>query len=95
MKKLVVLCSIVTMFSGCVQVSGTKTADGNLEFFAITDRGPNGDGPKVPASLISTGATGTVDAKFFPSPSFAPSVGIISVAVDRRQVFPAGIQEGK
>lgn len=59
-----------------------KTADGNLEFFAITDRGPNGDGPKVPASLISTGATGTVDAKFFPSPSFAPSVGIISVGKD-------------
>lgn len=53
-----------------------KRADGTLEFYALTDRGPNGDGPKVPAIAP---ATGTSDAKFFPSPGFAPSIGIITV----------------
>lgn len=56
-----------------------KAADGSLEFYGITDRGPNGDGPKVPNSVVTTGATGTSDAKFFPSPSFTPSIGLISV----------------
>ncbi|MBC3877999.1 esterase-like activity of phytase family protein [Undibacterium sp. FT79W] len=56
-----------------------KAADGSLEFYGITDRGPNGDGPKVPNSVVTAGATGTSDAKFFPSPSFTPSIGLISV----------------
>ncbi|CAN5148610.1 hypothetical protein BH10PSE16_BH10PSE16_31320 [soil metagenome] len=53
-----------------------KRADGTLEFYALTDRGPNGDGPKVP---VIAPATGTSDAKFFPSPGFAPSIGIVTV----------------
>lgn len=56
-----------------------KVADGSLEFYGITDRGPNGDGPKVPNAMITVGATGTSDGKFFPSPSFTPSIGVISV----------------
>lgn len=56
-----------------------KAADGSLEFYGLTDRGPNGDGPKVPASVVNAGATGSSDAKFFPSPSFTPSIGVISV----------------
>lgn len=56
-----------------------KAADGSLEFYGITDRGPNGDGPKVPNAMITAGATGTSDGKFFPSPSFTPSIGLISV----------------
>ncbi len=56
-----------------------KAADGSLEFYGITDRGPNGDGPKVPNSMVTAGASGTSDGKFFPSPSFIPSVGVISV----------------
>lgn len=59
-----------------------KAADGSLEFYGITDRGPNGDGPKVPASVVTAGATGTLDAKYFPSPSFTPSIGLISVGKD-------------
>ncbi len=51
-----------------------KNANGDLEFFALTDRGPNGDGPNVP---VSSG--GTMGAKIFPSPSFAPSIGILTV----------------
>lgn len=42
-----------------------KAADGTLEFYGITDRGPNADGPKVPKEMITAGATGTSDAKFF------------------------------
>jgi hypothetical protein len=53
-----------------------QRADGTLEFYGLTDRGPNGDGPKVPAIAP---ATGTSDAKFFPSPGFAPSLGLITV----------------
>lgn len=56
-----------------------KASDGSLEFYGITDRGPNGDGPKVPNAMITTGSTGTSDGKFFPSPSFTPSIGVISV----------------
>ncbi|MFZ6733376.1 esterase-like activity of phytase family protein [Undibacterium sp. Ji42W] len=59
-----------------------KSADGSLEFYGITDRGPNGDGPKVPNSVVTPGATGTSDAKFFPSPSFTPSFGLISIGKD-------------
>ncbi len=59
-----------------------KAADGSLEFYGITDRGPNGDGPKVPNSVVTPGATGTSDAKFFPSPSFTPSFGLISIGKD-------------
>lgn len=56
-----------------------KASDGSLEFYGITDRGPNGDGPKVPNAMITAGVTGTSDGKFFPAPSFTPSIGVISV----------------
>ena len=60
-----------------------KLADGTLEFYAITDRGPNGDGPKIARSLVeSATATGNSDAKIFPSPSFVPSLGIITLGKD-------------
>ena len=51
------------------------TATGDLEFYGLTDRGPNGDGPLVPNPFGS----GTVGSKIFPSPSFAPSFGVITV----------------
>jgi hypothetical protein len=50
-------------------------ANGDLEFYGLTDRGPNGDGPNVP-SLNGAGTTGS---KIFPAPGFAPSIGIITV----------------
>ncbi|USX21679.1 esterase-like activity of phytase family protein [Oxalobacteraceae bacterium OTU3REALA1] len=50
-------------------------ANGDLEFYGLTDRGPNGDGPNLP-SLSGTGVTG---AKIFPSPSFTPAFGLITV----------------
>jgi len=62
-----------------------KLADGTLEFYAITDRGPNGDGPKVPntgGTICQVRADNTCDAKYFPAPSFAPAIGVVSVGKD-------------
>ncbi len=54
-----------------------KADDGTLEFYAITDRGPNGDGPTVPVPGDSSGATSV--SKVFPAPSFAPSFGLVRI----------------
>lgn len=56
-----------------------KAADGSLEFLAITDRGPNGDGPK---GAWSDGTNAYSLSKVFPAPAFAPSIGLISVGSD-------------
>lgn len=61
-------------FGSSLAFKGTN-ANGDLEFYGLTDRGPNGDGPNVPA-LTGSGVMG---AKIFPSPSFAPSIGVITV----------------
>lgn len=50
-------------------------AGGELEFYGLTDRGPNGDGPNVP----SLSGSGTAGSKIFPSPGFTPSIGLITV----------------
>lgn len=54
-----------------------KTDDGTLEFYAVTDRGPNGDGPTVPVPGDTGGATSV--SKVFPAPSFTPSFGLVRV----------------
>jgi len=61
-------------YGSALAFKGT-TASGDLEFYGLTDRGPNGDGPNVP----NPGGSGTMGAKIFPSPSFTPSIGIITV----------------
>ena len=61
-------------YGSSLAFKGTN-ANGDLEFYGLTDRGPNGDGPNVPA-LSGTGTTGS---KIFPSPSFTPSIGVITV----------------
>ncbi len=50
-------------------------ANGDLEFYGLTDRGPNGDGPNVPP----LGGSGITGSKIFPAPGFTPSIGIITV----------------
>ncbi|MEJ7806051.1 MAG: esterase-like activity of phytase family protein, partial [Telluria sp.] len=52
-------------------------AGGDLEFYCLTDRGPNGDGPRVPAP----DGAGMMDSKIFPAPSFTPAIGIFRVGV--------------
>ncbi|SDH65259.1 MULTISPECIES: esterase-like activity of phytase family protein [unclassified Duganella] len=61
-------------YGSSIAFKGTN-ANGDLEFYGLTDRGPNGDGPNLPA-LNGSGTTG---AKIFPSPSFAPAFGVITV----------------
>lgn len=61
-----------------------KAADGSLEFYGITDRGPNGDSPNAPIPGDASGKTGIT--KMFPAPSFAPSIGLISVGKDGAQI---------
>ena len=50
-----------------------KAANGELEFYCLTDRGPNGDGPIVSSPL------GTMESKIFPAPGFTPSIGVLRV----------------
>ncbi|MBN2692784.1 MAG: esterase-like activity of phytase family protein [Burkholderiaceae bacterium] len=51
---------------------------GNLEFWVLTDRGPNGDSPGL------QNADGTVAAtKSFPAPKFVPEFGVVTVGVDK------------
>lgn len=53
-----------------------KAADGSLEFWGITDRGPNGDSPNAPRPDLPGAISIT---KIFPAPSFTPSIGVIKV----------------
>jgi hypothetical protein len=50
-------------------------SNGALAFYCLTDRGPNGDGPMLPAS----DGSGPGDSKIFPAPGFAPAIGILHV----------------
>jgi len=61
-------------YGSALAFKGTN-ANGDLEFYGLTDRGPNGDGPNVP----NPSGSGTMGAKIFPAPSFTPSIGIITV----------------
>ncbi len=45
----------------------------NPQFYAISDRGPNADGPSY------TRNDETLPAKFFPSPKFNPSIAILTI----------------
>jgi hypothetical protein len=49
--------------------------NGELELYCLTDRGPNGDGPELPA----LDGSGTMGSKIFPAPGFAPSIGVLRV----------------
>lgn len=57
-----------------------KTADGSLEFYGVTDRGPNGDSPNAPVPGDTSGKTSIT--KMFPAPAFAPAIGLISIGND-------------
>lgn len=61
-------------YGSALAFKGTA-ANGDLEFYGLTDRGPNGDGPNVP----NPNGSGNMGAKIFPAPSFTPSIGIITV----------------
>lgn len=54
--------------------------DGSIEFYGVTDRGPNIDTP----AYIVNGRK--IPAKFFPTPNFNPGIGIIRVQDGKAQI---------
>ena len=65
--------------------------DGTIEFYGITDRRPNGDIP----TYLKDGQKKS--GKFFPTPEFTPSIGVITVSptkkrADITQSIPLNVQ---
>lgn len=65
--------------------------DGTIEFYGITDRRPNGDIP----TYLKDGQKKS--GKFFPTPEFTPSIGVITVSptkkrTDITQSIPLNVQ---
>lgn len=56
-------------------------SDGSIEFYALTDRGPNADIPKYTINGKN------IPGKFFPAPDFAPSIGILKVDSNKAEII--------
>lgn len=54
--------------------------DGTIEFYALTDRGPNGDAP-----IYNDGAK-IYEGKIFPTPKFVPQIAVIRVKNKKAEV---------
>lgn len=63
---------LVTGFGSAVTFKGYNEA-GEMQFYAVTDRGPNADAPKYEKDGTQT------EAKIFPCPEFTPSIGIVTI----------------
>ncbi|WP_373212757.1 esterase-like activity of phytase family protein [Ruminococcus sp. 5_1_39BFAA] len=63
---------LVTGFGSAVTFKGYNE-NGEMEFYAVTDRGPNADAPQYSADGNVT------DAKIFPCPEFTPSIAILTI----------------
>lgn len=63
---------LVTGFGSAVTFKGYNEA-GEMQFYAVTDRGPNADAPKYEKDGKQT------EAKIFPCPEFTPSIGIVTI----------------
>ncbi|WP_087863504.1 esterase-like activity of phytase family protein [Comamonas thiooxydans] len=59
-----------------------RRADGTLEFYAITDRGPNATTGPVTQITDGSNSTGFASSTVFPSPNFTPSIGVITLGKD-------------
>ncbi|MCI1958881.1 MAG: esterase-like activity of phytase family protein [Clostridia bacterium] len=70
---------LVPGFGSSVAFKGYDS-DGDMQFYAITDRGPNGDAPQYMENGKSS------DAKLFTCPDFTPSIGIITIKNDSASV---------
>lgn len=55
-------------------------SDGTIEFYALTDRGPNGDIPKY----VQNGKE--VPSKIFPAPNFTPSIGVLKIDQNKAEI---------
>ena len=74
----------VTGFGSGITFKGYDS-NGNPQFYAITDRGPNADAPKY------TSDDETKEAKIFPAADFTPSIGIVTLQ-DNKAVIDSSIQ---
>lgn len=63
---------LVTGFGSAVTFKGYNDK-GQMQFYAITDRGPNADAPKYKDGDKIT------DSKIFPCPDFTPSIAVLTV----------------
>lgn len=66
-------------------------ADNSIEFYALTDRGPNADGPKYEKDGK------VLSGKFFPAPSFVPSIALLKLKnglVSIEKVIPLKNKDG-
>jgi len=54
--------------------------DGSIDFYGITDRGPNGDGPEYQEG------TESYSSKFFPARQFQPQIGLIHIKDGKAQI---------
>lgn len=59
-----------------------RRADGTLEFYAITDRGPNATTGPVTQITDGSNPAGFAGSTVFPSPNFTPSIGVIALGKD-------------
>ena len=60
----------------------SMSPDGVLEFYCLTDRGPNGDGPNI----FSPDGQDKTGSKIFPSPGFAPAIGVLRASAQGAQL---------
>ena len=58
-----------------------KDKSGNLYFYVISDRGPNGDGPIFLENGVKSAS------KFFPAPNFTPAIAVVKVGKDGAEVI--------
>ena len=73
---------LVTGFGSAVTFRGYD-AEGNPQFYAVTDRGPNADAPRYDRNGT------TNEAKIFPCPDFVPSIGVVTVTSEGARVSEA------
>lgn len=59
----------------------SKNKDGSIDFYSITDRGPNGDGP------IYQDGVKKYSSKFFPTPKFQPQIALIHIKDEKATVI--------
>lgn len=66
---------LVTGFGSAVTFKGLNE-DGEMEFYAVSDRGPNADAPKYSVNGNVT------ESKIFPCPKFTPSIAKLTLKED-------------
>ncbi|MGM0881355.1 MAG: esterase-like activity of phytase family protein [Bacillota bacterium] len=67
-------------FGSALALKSYDKKTGEMEFYALTDRGPNGDAP----TYLENGQASA--SKFFLSPDFNPQIGILKISNGKAQI---------